>query len=114
MLIFLFIGIASAQEVPETKGEGDFIGQIILFAGTFAPRNYLDCDGRLLAIQDYTSLYSLLGTNFGGDGRTTFGLPDLRGRVPIGQGYAPGLTSRYIGQFGGQESVILNSTQIPV
>ena len=90
-----------------------FIGQIMLFAGTFAPRNWAICDGRLLAIQDYTSLYSLLGTIYGGDGRTTFGLPDLRGKAPIGAGHGPGLTNRILGQYGGQEHVILSTSQMP-
>ena len=71
-----------------------FIGQIQAFPYNFAPRGWALCDGQLLAISQNTALFSLIGTTYGGDGRTTFGLPDLRGRVPIHSGNGPGLTSR--------------------
>lgn len=80
------------------------LGQIVLFAGTFAPRGWALCDGQLLSISQHTALFSLLGTNYGGDGRTTFALPDLRGRVPIHPGRGPGLTTRELGQAGGEEA----------
>ena len=69
-----------------------YIGQIIMFGGNFAPKNYALCAGQLQAISQNTALFSLLGTTYGGDGRTTFGLPDLRGRAPIHAGQGPGLS----------------------
>jgi microcystin-dependent protein len=90
-----------------------YIGEIRLFAGNFAPRNWALCEGQLLPINSYTAVFSILGTIYGGDGRTTFGLPDLRGRTPIGPGNGPGLSSYNIGQKGGVETVTLNATQIP-
>lgn len=69
-----------------------FIGQIILFAGNFAPKGWALCDGRLLPIATYSALFSILGATYGGDGIQTFGLPDLRGRAPIGFGQGPGLS----------------------
>src|SRR5687768_15143831 len=75
-----------------------FIGQIITAGFNFAPRGYATCDGQLLSIAQNTALFSLLGTTFGGNGTTTFGLPDLRGRVPIHQGQGPGLTNRTMGE----------------
>jgi microcystin-dependent protein len=90
-----------------------FIGSIMLFAGNFAPRGWAFCQGQIVAISSNTALFSLLGTTYGGDGRTTFALPDLRGRVPLGPGQGPGL-SRYVeGQQGGQEAVPLTTQQIP-
>lgn len=90
-----------------------FIGQIKMFAGNFAPRGYALCDGQLLAISQYDALFSLVGTFYGGDGRTTFGLPDLRGRVPIHAGSGPGLTPRQVGAKSGAENVTLTQNQIP-
>ncbi len=90
-----------------------FIAEIIMFGGNFAPRGWAFCDGQLLAISQNTALFSLLGTTYGGDGRTTFGLPDLRGRVPVHPGTGPGLTTRYLGQKGGTETETLNVNQIP-
>lgn len=90
-----------------------FIGQITIFAGNFAPRSWAFCDGTLLPISQYTALFSILGTTYGGDGRTTFALPDLRGRVPISPGQGPGLSDYRLGQRGGVEDVTLNITQVP-
>jgi len=90
-----------------------FLGEIKMFAGTFAPRNYALCDGQLLAIPQNDALFSLLGTIYGGDGRTTFGLPDLRGRLPIHMGTGPGLSPRPIGQKAGQETVFLAAGNLP-
>jgi len=89
------------------------LAEVTFFAGTFAPRAWADCAGQILPINQNQSLYSLLGTTYGGDGRTSFGLPDLRGRVVVGQGDGPGLSNRQLGQKSGQESVTLNVTQIP-
>ena len=90
-----------------------FIGQIVMFGGNFAPRGWALCDGQLLAVSQNDALFSLLGTIYGGDGRTTFGLPDLRGRLPMHWGSGPGLTPRSIGQKGGAETVTLTSNQMP-
>ncbi|MFY0628726.1 MAG: phage tail protein [Flavobacteriaceae bacterium] len=89
------------------------IGTIMLFAGNFAPRSWGFCDGALLAISSNTALFSILGTTYGGDGRTTFALPDLRGRTPIGARRGPGLSNRPLGQRSGQEDVMLNSLTLP-
>ena len=90
-----------------------FIGQIIMFGGNFAPRGWAYCNGQLLSISNYSALYSLLGTTYGGDGRTTFALPDLRGRVPIHAGQGEGLTERRPGEKGGAEFVTLNVNEMP-
>jgi microcystin-dependent protein len=91
-----------------------FIGEIIMFAGNFAPTGWEMCNGQLLQISQNAALFSILGATFGGDGRNTFALPDLRGRVPVHQGQAPNLSLYQLGQFGGQESASLTSAQLPV
>ncbi|WP_022948204.1 phage tail protein [Methylohalobius crimeensis] len=90
-----------------------FIGEIKLFAGNFAPRNYAFCDGQLMAIAQNQALFSLLGTTFGGDGHTTFAYPDMRGRVPIHYGTGGGLSTRRMGERGGSETVRLTTSQMP-
>ena len=90
-----------------------YVGQIIMFGGNFAPKNYALCAGQLMAIAQNTALFSLLGTYYGCDGRTTFGLPDLQGRGPIHVGQGNGLSPRTIGEVGGTENVTLVTTQIP-
>lgn len=90
-----------------------FIGQIIMFGGNFAPRGWAFCDGQLLQIATNSALFSILGTTYGGDGRTNFGLPDLRGRVPIHNGAGVGLDSYRLGQKGGSEEVTLATAQLP-
>ncbi|WP_417612584.1 phage tail protein [Owenweeksia hongkongensis] len=90
-----------------------FLAQIIMFGGNFAPRGWAFCDGQLLPISQYTALFSLLGTNYGGDGRTTFALPDLRGRVAIHPGAGPGLSPKSLGSKGGAETVNLTQAQMP-
>ena len=90
-----------------------FVGEIRMFAGGFAPRGWAFCDGQLLAVSQNDALFSLLGTIYGGDGRTTFGLPDVRGRVPMHQGTGPGLSQRRIGAKGGAEKVTLTTNQLP-
>ena len=90
-----------------------FIGQIQLFGFNFNPRGWAKCDGQLLPISQNTALFSLLGTTYGGDGRTTFALPDLRGRFPTSQGTGPGLSGRSIGQKSGTESNTLNANNLP-
>jgi microcystin-dependent protein len=90
-----------------------FVGEIRMFAGNFAPRGWAFCDGQLLAVSQNDALFSLLGTIYGGDGRTTFGLPDLRGRIPIHAGHGPGLSERRLGAKGGAEKVTLTVNQLP-
>jgi microcystin-dependent protein len=90
-----------------------YLAEIRLFAGNFEPRNWMFCDGRTLPINQNQALFSLLGTTYGGDGRTTFKLPDLRGRVPVGAGTGPGLTRRVLGEMAGQETVQLTAQQMP-
>lgn len=90
-----------------------YVGEIRPFAGNFVPPGWLPCDGRLLSISTYDVLYSLLGTAFGGDGRTTFAIPDLRGRLPIGTGQGTGLSNRPFASSGGAESVTLTLSQTP-
>lgn len=90
-----------------------FIGQIMPFGGTFAPKGWAFCDGSLLPISTNSALFSILGTQYGGNGTTVFALPDLRGRVPIGQGNGPGLSGYVIGQVGGQETHTLTVNEIP-
>lgn len=90
-----------------------FISEIKLWPGNYEPRGWAFCDGRTMSIMDNQALYSLLGNAYGGDGRTTFALPDLRGRVPIGEGIGPGLTRRYLGSRGGTETVPLVVGNLP-
>jgi microcystin-dependent protein len=89
---------------PQRNGSEPFIGEIYMFAGNFPPRGYALCDGQLLSIAQNTALFSILGTTYGGNGQTTFGLPDLRGRAPIHSGTGPGLTPRTLGEMGGAET----------
>ena len=91
----------------------DFIGTVQAFAFNFTPRGWLACNGQLLSIAQYQTLFSLLGTMYGGDGRTTFALPDLRGRSPLSQGAGPGLTDRKIGSHGGTETNFIQVSQLP-
>ena len=89
------------------------IGTIILFGGNFAPRGWAFCEGQLLSINSNEALFSILGTVYGGDGRTTFGLPDLRGRVAVQQGTGPGLSAYRLGTRLGTEEVVLNTAEFP-
>lgn len=91
-----------------------YLGEIKLFGGNFAPEGWAFCNGQLLAISQHEQLYSLLGTRFGGDGRTSFGLPNLCGRLPLHQGTSTTSGSSYVlGQQGGQENVTLLQSQLP-
>jgi len=90
-----------------------FLGEIRMFAGNFAPLDWALCNGQLLPIAEYTALYNLLGTTYGGDGESTFALPNLQSRVPIHQGEGAGLSPYVIGENGGAETVTLTVAQIP-
>jgi len=89
-----------------------FVGEIRMFAGNFAPRGWAFCDGQLLAVSQNDALFSLFGTIYGGDGRTTFGLPDLRGRIPLHAGTGPGLSPRRLGSKAGSEKETLTVNQL--
>lgn len=91
-----------------------YLGEIRLFAGNFAPRGWAFCNGQIMSISQNTALFSLLGTFYGGNGQSNFGLPDLRGRVPVNQGNGPGLIERDVGESAGQEAVVLTSAELPV
>lgn len=91
-----------------------FIGQVMLFAGNFAPRGWSLCEGQLMSIAQNTALFSILGTTYGGDGQTTFALPDLRGRVAVGSGSGPGLSPWDLGESQGNETIGLNLSQLPM
>ena len=90
-----------------------YIGEIRMFGGNFAPVNWAYCNGAPQSIAQNNALYALLGTTYGGDGVSTFNLPDLQSRMPIGQGTGPGLSTRTLGQKGGEESVTLTTSQMP-
>jgi microcystin-dependent protein len=90
-----------------------FVGEIKMFAGNFAPRGWALCDGQLLAVSQNDALFSLLGTTYGGDGRTTFALPDMRGRIPIHAGTGPGLSQHRLGEKGGSETHTLSINEVP-
>jgi microcystin-dependent protein len=90
-----------------------YIAQVLIFAGNFAPRDWAFCDGQLISIEENTALFALIGTIYGGNGQNSFGLPDLRGRVPVGTGSNSPLGSIPEGQAAGSETVTLTLTQIP-
>ena len=91
-----------------------FIGQLLLVGFNFAPVGWHLCDGSLLPIAEYDALFNLIGTTYGGDGQSTFALPDLRGRVPVHNGTLPGGSTYIIGQIGGVEQVTLTGQQMPI
>jgi microcystin-dependent protein len=90
-----------------------YVGEIRMFAGNFPPLGWEFCEGQLLPISENEVLFQIIGTTYGGDGESTFALPDLRGRLPIHQGQGSGLSSRILGETGGVEAVTLTVTQIP-
>ncbi|MEJ2055777.1 MAG: tail fiber protein [Calditrichaceae bacterium] len=108
-LLFIFLLLSSVQLFAQ---EG-YIGEIRMFAGNFAPRDWALCDGQILSISQNSALYSIIGTTYGGNGTTSFALPDLRSRVPVQAGQGPGLSYYPLGQQGGVESVTLTTNQMP-
>lgn len=90
-----------------------FVGEVRIFSGNFAPRGWAFCNGQLLPISQNTALFSLLGTTYGGDGRTTFALPNLQGAMPLGAGSGPGLTPRSLGESGGAATHTLSQAEMP-
>lgn len=114
ILLWAFILITSPLVFSKrADASTPFLGQITMFGGNFAPRGWALCNGQLLSINQNQSLFSLLGTTYGGDGRTTFALPDLRGRVAIHAGAGPGLTAKNLGEKGGSETNTLTVNQLP-
>jgi microcystin-dependent protein len=101
------------RAIKENAMSEPFIAEIRIFAGNFAPRNWAFCNGQLLPISQNTALFSLIGTIYGGDGRTTTALPNLQGRAPMHAGQGPGLSNRRIGENGGVENVTLTLGQMP-
>lgn len=90
-----------------------FVAEIRIFAGNFAPKGWAFCDGQIMPISQNTALFSLLGTTYGGDGKSNFALPDLQGRTPLGPGQGPGLSLYSLGESGGSETVTLASNEMP-
>jgi microcystin-dependent protein len=107
------LGSVFGRAEAEPAAVDPYLGEIMLFAGNFVPRGWAACNGQLLPINQNQALFALLGTRFGGNGVTTFALPDLRGRVPIHAGQGPGLSDRLVGDFGGEESHTLTAVEMP-
>jgi microcystin-dependent protein len=101
------------SRIADVNAQNNYLGEIKMFAGNFAPTGWAFCDGSLLQISQNTALFSLLGTTYGGNGTSTFALPDLRGRVPVDAGTGTGLTVRAVGDTGGVETVTLSIAQMP-
>jgi microcystin-dependent protein len=113
IFIALLLGILTVATLPAVAQNEPFIGEIQLVGFNFAPVGWATCSGQLMAISQNTALFSLIGTTYGGDGESTFALPDLRGRRIVGAGQGPGLSNYINGQVGGEESVTLTVNQIP-
>lgn len=114
--IMLMMGVAGGMVwslLPVHAASEPFIGEIMMTGANFCPRGWANTDGQLLPINQNQALFSLLGTTYGGDGRTTFALPDLRGRVPLHVGNGPGLTQRNQGEKGGKEKHALTQNEVP-
>lgn len=101
------------QGIYPSRNWEPFVGTIGIFGFNWAPRGWAQCNGQLLPIAQYSALFSLIGTYYGGDGRTTFALPDLRGRVPVNYGQGPGLSPYQIGQRGGAEQISITIPNLP-
>ncbi|MEM8848462.1 MAG: tail fiber protein [Pseudomonadota bacterium] len=109
LILAAMIGLA-----PQTAaGQERYIGEIIYSGTNFCPRGTLSADGQILSIAQYTALFSLFGTTYGGDGRTSFALPDLRGRAPVGDGNGPGLPNVRLGEKNGAQSIVLTESNLP-
>lgn len=117
LLIFSLLGLLlllSAMFPQPAFASDQFVAEIRIFSGNFAPTGWAMCNGQLLSISQNTALFSLLGTYYGGDGKTTFALPDLQGRVPIQVGQGSGLSDRLQGEMGGAPTVSLLQSEMPV
>lgn len=112
ILLFVFTAFFSTNKASAQQIEV-FLGQIIMFGGNYAPQGWALCNGQEISIQQNQALFAILGTTYGGDGVNTFGLPDLRSRVPVGQGQGPGLTTRIVGEKGGTENTNILVSNLP-
>ncbi len=110
----ILLTLICLQAKPAMAGMDPFVGEIEMVGFNYAPQGWALCDGSILSIQSYSALYALIGTTYGGNGVTTFALPDLRGRVAIGQGQGAGLTNRVIGSVAGTEKTYLTVSNLPV
>jgi len=113
LVVVLIVVLTTLASVPATAQVTPFIGEIRYVSFNFAPQGWALCNGQLLSISQNSALFNLIGTTYGGDGKTTFALPDMRGRVPVATGQGVNLTDRIIGSTGGQESVALTGPQMP-
>lgn len=113
LLALTIAAIAAAVPIKHSYAQESFIGEIIWVGFNFCPRSFAPAAGQILPISQNQALFSLLGTSYGGDGRTTFALPDLRGRTAISQGRGPGLSDVRIGATGGAAQIVLNTNQVP-
>ncbi len=111
--LLMALALGAAPLAAHASSE-PFVGELMLTGFNFCPQGWQPANGQILAINTNTALFSLLGTQFGGNGQTTFALPDLRGRAPIGAGQGPGLSDRVIGEQGGEETVTLTQLQMPI
>jgi microcystin-dependent protein len=111
---FLLAFVVLLGAATNASAQDPYIGEIRYVAFTFAPRGWAECNGQLLSISQNTALFSLLGTTYGGNGQTTFALPDMRGRVPVHTGQGPGLSNYTQGQLSGQENTTLSINQMPM
>lgn len=109
----LAAALTGTADVRPAAAQEAFIGQIMMVGYTFCPRGWAEANGQLLAINSNAALFSLYGTTYGGDGRNTFALPDLRGRVPMHTGQGPGLSPRQMGESGGSETTTLTTNNLP-
>jgi len=107
------LALSLSAPVTAQAGAQPFVGEMMLVGFNFCPRGFARADGQLMPVARYSALFSLLGTIYGGDGRTTFALPDLRGRTPIGSGRGSGLSDIPVGSRGGAEQVTLSQAQLP-
>ncbi|MFK7786011.1 MAG: phage tail protein [Crocinitomicaceae bacterium] len=112
-LLVLFVSMLCLTSFNQSNAQESFIGEVKMFAGNYAPRSWMKCEGQLLQVSQYSALFSILGTQYGGDGRTTFALTDMRGRVAMGTGNGNGLSPSEIGQMKGQETTTLTINNLP-
>jgi microcystin-dependent protein len=111
----LNLSVTIRKRIVEENVMGeDIVGVVKIFAGMTPPRGWRFCDGSLLSVAEFPDLFSTIGTIYGGDGISTFALPDLRGRVPVGEGRGPGLTYRSLGQMYGSETVVIDVNNLPI
>ncbi len=113
LLLLAVFGLSVTTNTANAQGADPFLGQIAFVPYNFAPRGWAECNGQLLSIAQNTALFSLLGTTYGGNGQTTFALPDMRGRSLVDDGQGPSLQNYTIGEMAGQETVTLTTIEMP-